>query len=218
MPDEGTCYPYDKPPDHCPRCHHGIKAIRIGSNLAQGRTVDGGNVLQILYRCPRDECQLAFIATFWQNRSYTTHYPEGNYLLRNTAPYSAEEPDTPAEIKELSAHYHSDEQIKPTPDEGPRAEARYRLSELQLGEECRKGDLKDRVNFFLTTGKRILQVDGHHIHHVFLIDRKNNLTSIITPQFATYSEKPLIWAEIAKRAKKEKASENRCATSVERAF
>jgi hypothetical protein len=97
------------------------------------------------------------------------------------------------------------EQLKPAPDEGPRAEARYKLSELKLGKEQKKGDLKDRVNFFLTIGKRLLEVDGYHIPHVFLIDRKNRLTTI-SPQFATYSEKPLLWAEIAKQAKKEQAT------------
>lgn len=96
-------------------------------------------------------------------------------------------------------------QIKYEPNEGARAEARYGLSKLQLGKETRKGDLKGRVNFFLTVGKRMLEVDGYHVHQVFLVDRKNRLTTV-APHFATSGEKPLIWAEIAKRAKKERAT------------
>lgn len=110
MPDieiDRDRYSYDKAPDHCPRCHHGIKPTKIGANAIKRREIDGASILQIVYRCPRDECQRAFIATYWQNKGYRTPYPEGDYLLRNTAPYSAEEPDTPAELKQLSPSHHS---------------------------------------------------------------------------------------------------------------
>jgi hypothetical protein len=98
-------YSYDKAPDHCPRCHHGIHAVKIGSNLIQ-KLESKGHILEIMYRCPRDECQHAFIGTYWQDKEYRTRHPRGEYLLRHTAPYRPEKPDTPAEIIELSPSYH----------------------------------------------------------------------------------------------------------------
>lgn len=103
---DGDRYGYDETPDHCPRCHHGIQATKIGANVIKRQGIDG-SILQVVYRCPREECQRAFIATYWQNEGYRSPYPEGDFLLRNTAPYSAEEPDTPEEIKQLSPSYHT---------------------------------------------------------------------------------------------------------------
>jgi len=100
----GTRYEYDEDPDHCPICHHGIEAARIGSNVIERKSSEG-NVLQILYRCPRKACQRAFIGTYRQNLDYHHHYPDGPFILRNTAPYRAEEPDVPEEIKKISSNY-----------------------------------------------------------------------------------------------------------------
>ncbi|MGC2517896.1 MAG: hypothetical protein WA373_02155 [Burkholderiales bacterium] len=102
---ERTSYLYDKAPDHCPICHHGIKAVMLGTNVVQRRASDG-SILQLLYRCPRDTCQRAFIGTYQQERNRSTHYPDGDFLLRNTAPYHAEEPDIPQEIRGLSPNYY----------------------------------------------------------------------------------------------------------------
>ncbi|WP_421910379.1 hypothetical protein [Marinobacter sp.] len=101
-----THYEYDRAPDHCPLCHHGIQAIKVGSNLISRSDRQTGHTLQVLYRCPRDECQRAFIASYTQNRERLGHYPTGDYLLRNTAPFRPTEPDTPKELKELSPSYH----------------------------------------------------------------------------------------------------------------
>jgi len=97
----GREHDYDKDPDHCPICHHGIKAVHISSNVVQ-RSGSKGDLLQILYRCPRDDCQMAFIGTYRQNYASRTRYPEGPFILRNTAPHYAKEPDIPREIKQLS--------------------------------------------------------------------------------------------------------------------
>ena len=104
MPDilvDSRKYIYDKDPDHCPVCHHGIKASMIAANVVSRSEFDG-DILQMIYRCPRDECQRAFIATYLQKYNSRTRYPEGSHVLRSTAPYSLKAPDTPKEIEELS--------------------------------------------------------------------------------------------------------------------
>ena len=63
------------------------------------------NILQILYRCPRQACQRAFIGTYLQDLDYPTRYPVGPFLLKNTAPYKAKEPEIPNEIKQISPNY-----------------------------------------------------------------------------------------------------------------
>lgn len=99
-------FTYDRDPDECPICHHGVSPSNIGSNLILRPDLDGGNTVQILYSCPRNECQWAFIASYTQNRDYRTHYPQGDYYLRNCLPHRSVEPDTAYELKELSPSYH----------------------------------------------------------------------------------------------------------------
>ena len=95
---------YNGAPDHCPLCHHGMEAILIGSNFI-ARGASEGDVLQLIYRCPRTVCQRAFIGTYRQNKGYHGHYFEGAFILRNTAPYNAIVPDIPNEIKFISPNY-----------------------------------------------------------------------------------------------------------------
>lgn len=97
---------YDKDPDHCPLCHHGIHPINISGNVIQQERRKG-NIVQILYRCPRDECQRAFIATYHQGYDHHFHSPDGPFLLRNTSPYAAVAPDIPDEIKNISSDYEN---------------------------------------------------------------------------------------------------------------
>jgi hypothetical protein len=97
-------YEYDTDPDNCPICHHGIQAICIGSNLIERDTLKG-HILQILYRCPLNACQKAFIGTYLQNINLITYYPDGPYILKNTSPYHAKEPNIPEEIKQISPDY-----------------------------------------------------------------------------------------------------------------
>lgn len=93
------------------------------------------------------------------------------------------------------------DETRHVPPHGPeRAKARYQLEDLVRGLDKKKTDLRGRIEFLLAIGKRMLEVDGHHWPHVFLIDRKNRLT-IVTPHIAHHEEKPIIWSEIAKRAK-----------------
>ncbi len=98
-----TRYPYNYTPDTCPLCHHGVEPKIIGSNAVE-RKSHKGNILQIIYRCPRQDCQKAFIATFWQGRDYRGS-KESEFSLRNTAPYRGEDPVIPNEIKSLSSNF-----------------------------------------------------------------------------------------------------------------
>jgi hypothetical protein len=70
------------------------------------RAAGEGSTLQVLFRCPRQECQHAFIANYWQERNlHRGGYPEGIYRLRNTAPLSPKKPDIPAEVAAISPNY-----------------------------------------------------------------------------------------------------------------
>lgn len=97
-------YEYDMDPDHCPLCHHGIMPSRIGaSNIIRGEIE--GDVLQIVFLCPRKQCQRVFIGTYYQNHGFHRHCVEGPHLLKSTAPYRAVIPNVPDEIKKLSPNY-----------------------------------------------------------------------------------------------------------------
>ena len=91
-------YEYDMVPDHCPLCHHGIRPSRIGANNIIRREAEG-DILQLVFLCPRSECQKVFIGTYRQNLSYQRHYVEGPHVLKSTAPCRAVRPQVPDEIK-----------------------------------------------------------------------------------------------------------------------
>jgi len=66
----------DRYPDLCPACDHGIDAKLID---AYGRTdLDGnGHHVQAIFQCPRQECQIIFVA----------HYTSGYFSPRNYSEY-----------------------------------------------------------------------------------------------------------------------------------
>jgi hypothetical protein len=91
-------------PDHCPLCHHGIMPSRIGaSNIV--RSEIEGDILQLIYLCPRSECQRVFIGIYSQNCGFHGHYVEGQHVLKSTAPYRAVKPQIPDEIQNISPEY-----------------------------------------------------------------------------------------------------------------
>ncbi|MFY9328808.1 MAG: hypothetical protein WAO76_12465 [Georgfuchsia sp.] len=101
---EGKRYPYNVAPDNCPRCHHGIEPRLLSSNIVKRDRYDG-DILQLLYRCPRQGCQYAFIATYWQGKNMHSMALNEVFSLRNTAPFSSEEPAVSDEIKKVSANF-----------------------------------------------------------------------------------------------------------------
>ena len=97
-------YEYDMDPDHCPLCHHGIMPSRIAASNILREEING-DVLQIVFLCPRKECQRLFIGMYFQNYGYHRRFVEGPHLLNNTAPYKARIPHVPDEIKRISLNY-----------------------------------------------------------------------------------------------------------------
>lgn len=97
-------FSYSKNPDHCPVCSHGIEPTILVDNVIT-RPEREGNVLQIIYRCPRHECQEAFIASYRQGRDRRTLRPDGPFILRRLEPIIPSEPEVADEIKEVSPNY-----------------------------------------------------------------------------------------------------------------
>ncbi len=95
---------YDHDPDSCPICHQGIEPRCVTFNVVSD---DRGTpfVLELIFRCPRQACQRAFIATYRQ--STLRHFPEGPFRLCSTAPYTVPPPKTADEVKALSPNYHA---------------------------------------------------------------------------------------------------------------
>ena len=100
---EGSGFSYDATPDTCPLCHYGIEPRVIGSNIVERDSYEG-HILQILYRCPRRDCQLSFIATYWKSRD-DHGLLKDTFTLRYTAPYRDQKPNIPDEIKALSENF-----------------------------------------------------------------------------------------------------------------
>src|SRR5262249_23583299 len=69
--------------------------------------------------------------------------------------------------------------------------------------------IEDRVHQFLEIAKRILEVDGCHLPKVFFYSHKK-LVRMIEPDFPEHQDKPAIWFELAKLAKKSKATSVIC--------
>lgn len=97
-------YEYNMDPDHCPLCHHGIMPTRIGANNIVRREIEG-DILQLVFLCPRSDCQRVFIGTYRQRLGLHRHYVEGPHILESTAPYRAIKPQIPDEIKSISPGY-----------------------------------------------------------------------------------------------------------------
>jgi hypothetical protein len=97
-----TCHSF---PDTCPLCHHGIEPKLIESNFITGQSVFGNHVLELIFRCPRIDCQEAFIG-YYQQSSYNRHtLPSGDYFLHSVAPYTPQSPSIPEEISSLSPSF-----------------------------------------------------------------------------------------------------------------
>jgi len=96
-------YRYDTNPDTCPLCHHGIDPAIISTNAVE-RSAFHENTLQIIFSCPRKDCQRAFIASYTVGRNLDG-VRNRYFSLRNTAPYRGEEADITNEIKSLSSNF-----------------------------------------------------------------------------------------------------------------
>jgi len=75
--------------DYCPICHNGIEPI-ILNNYLIGEDLD---ILQRLYKCPRNQCGRIFLANYYR-------YPNGYYFFNNLEPWQHEELLLPDSLKE----------------------------------------------------------------------------------------------------------------------
>jgi len=75
--------------DYCPICHKGIEPI-ILNNYLIGLDLD---ILQRIYRCPRNQCGRIFLANYYRS-------PDGFYRLNNLEPRQHEDPPLPDLLKE----------------------------------------------------------------------------------------------------------------------
>ncbi len=75
--------------DNCPICHKGIEPI-ILNNYLVGKNI---NILQRVYRCPRNQCGRIFLANY-----YFSH--GGVFRLKYLEPYQHEDPPLPDLLKE----------------------------------------------------------------------------------------------------------------------
>ena len=56
-------------PDMCPICHHAIHINAHHFAYYDAKKLDANNCIQILFRCPRVNCQNLFIAYYSRNRT-----------------------------------------------------------------------------------------------------------------------------------------------------
>lgn len=79
-------------PDECPLCHNAISPMFVAAALNRAE-----QVLQIVYRCTRGECQQLFIATHDRNKVGTEYF-----FCTKTAPTIPKKKEFSNEIEETS--------------------------------------------------------------------------------------------------------------------
>lgn len=85
---------FDSPPDSCPICHFGIEAIYQGAPYVFPR----GRRLEILFRCPIENCQRLFITR------YTNPYASG-FFRRESLPFEPLDAVFSESIEKLSPNF-----------------------------------------------------------------------------------------------------------------
>lgn len=94
-------------PDNCPICHNGIDPIFIVAFLKRERKVSYDNVLEVVYRCTKDNCLSFFIATYLKH--YTSFHAEaleqGNFAPHSLEPYYPEIRKFSDTISDLSINF-----------------------------------------------------------------------------------------------------------------
>ena len=75
--------------DYCPICHKGVEPINLNNYLIGSKS----NILQRIYRCPRNQCGRIFLANYSQSLN-------GVFQLRYLEPRQHEEPPLPDLLKE----------------------------------------------------------------------------------------------------------------------
>ncbi|MFZ1288893.1 MAG: hypothetical protein WAR79_02295 [Melioribacteraceae bacterium] len=97
-------YVIDHFPDMCPQCHHGIDPIHIGSHIKEDKNFYKNTCVQLIFACPRLDCQESFIGYYTKRRD-EHGLARGDYYFRSAAPFYPKEPDVFDEIKQISPNY-----------------------------------------------------------------------------------------------------------------
>lgn len=84
---------YDRPPDECPICHHGVSPKFI---VAVRHEPHPGADCQIIFQCTMHNCQNLFIST------YIFKKETGMFYLKSSKPVTAQKHNFPELINELS--------------------------------------------------------------------------------------------------------------------
>lgn len=94
---------YNPTPDTCPNCHMGINPLKIGANLIRYED-HAVYIIEVIYRCPRHECNRAFIAAYRQENIRGRRY-DGEYHLFEVLPCTVRKEEKPEEITSVSPEY-----------------------------------------------------------------------------------------------------------------
>jgi hypothetical protein len=96
---------YDTVPDTCPVCHRGIAVKETAQAFIAGVTRDSEwtGSLEILYRCPRQECGRAFLAIY---RQTIQNMDDRNwFFLEHLAPSESFPPEVEEPIRKVSPSF-----------------------------------------------------------------------------------------------------------------
>ena len=86
---------FDKLPDRCPVCLHGIQPVATGQVW-----LAPSNRLEFVFRCPRQECESYFISRY-------NKYPNGAFVFSESVPMTVETSESDATIQKISPDFVS---------------------------------------------------------------------------------------------------------------
>jgi len=86
---------FDRYPDSCPRCHYAIEA-RFTGLAHYGRQKQR---LEIVFQCPRENCQSFFVSAYYPRYGVGTHFYSGS------VPFEPMSEEFPKHISEISPQF-----------------------------------------------------------------------------------------------------------------
>jgi len=96
----GVRYIRDRIPEECPICHFSVLPKELDWALATSNS-DPEEMLEVIFQCPRHECQHLFIARYWLDDLSVGTVPHRFHLLE-AVPATPIQPSFPSEIAKVS--------------------------------------------------------------------------------------------------------------------
>ena len=90
---------FDRKPDTCPHCHHGVDPRQMAAASLAGNPTTEGTLLEVAYQCTRRACERMFIGR------YRKHGSRDRFVLEGVAPLEFEEPEIPTEVTSVSESF-----------------------------------------------------------------------------------------------------------------